>query len=265
MTESTESVPPKQHIRVLVFDTETTGLIPKRRPGEPYPPSEEYPYITQLSWILYNVEHSRVEETFNSYIRIPDEVAIGEVAMQITGITKQILEEKGQPILPALLKFYAAYMKCDVAVAHNVWFDRAMIRQEIYRNSTELCRQLNVEDYSSIRGILSTEFNQQHEIELYCTMMNSIQMCNLTFGNNSNRKKFPKLQELYTHLFPESTIAENLLHNSIVDVIVCLRCFLQMRDYSGIEESRFQKWLADSIPPTHKYNLRSLASRCKYM
>jgi hypothetical protein len=40
--------------------------------------------------------------------------------------------------------------------------------------------------------------------------------------------KWPKLTELYSVLFPEEVIPENM-HNAMVDVMACLRCYLKMR------------------------------------
>jgi hypothetical protein len=38
-------------MKIAVFDTETTGLMPRHKPGTPFPPMEAYPHIMQFSWI----------------------------------------------------------------------------------------------------------------------------------------------------------------------------------------------------------------------
>ena len=40
-------------------------------------------------------------------------------------------------------------------------------------------------------------------------------------------KKWPKLCELYGKLFDGATV--DGLHNSMIDVLACLRCYLKMR------------------------------------
>ena len=49
-------------MKILVFDTETTGLMPKHKFGTPFPQMEEYPHIMQFSWIVYNISSNSIEE-----------------------------------------------------------------------------------------------------------------------------------------------------------------------------------------------------------
>jgi hypothetical protein len=53
----------------------------------------------------------------------------------------------------------------------------------------------------------------------------------------TSRKKFPKLNELYSKLFDTPLPMD--MHNSIVDVLVCLRCFLKVRSAKEMEEHEF--------------------------
>jgi hypothetical protein len=61
-------------------------------------------------------------------------------------------------------------------------------------------------------------------------------------------KKFPKLSELYNHLF--GYVPENL-HNALVDTIVCLRCFLKIRCAYHLSSRKF-----GLIPPFTPHQLR---------
>ena len=250
----------KTHIRVLVLDTETTGKLPKHRKGTPFPPSEAYPYITQISWIIYNVERDFVEETFDSYIQVSQEISITEEITRITGVTREILDKKGKPLTPVLLALYRAYLKCNCVIAHNMSFDSQVIRQEIYRNKDAIYQMVGPEITSQIRGLFTKAFNQLHEIELVCTMMSSIELCSIEFAPTAlqvlattaleqagvpipapakpTQKKFPTLTELYTKLF-EQSVPENM-HNSIIDVLVCLRCFLKLRGFHELSGRKFE-------------------------
>jgi DNA polymerase III epsilon subunit-like protein len=249
----------KTHIRVLVLDTETTGKLPKHKRGDPFPPSESYPYITQMSWVLYNVERDYVEDTFNTYIQVPQEIPITEEITRITGVTRELLDRKGKPIVSALLALYRAYMKCDCIIAHNMSFDSQVIRQEIYRNKDAIYAATGSQEMvTQIRGLFSKSFNDLNEIEMVCTMMSSIELCGIEFKQTPlqvlattaleqagiqvaptkpTQKKFPTLTELYTKLF-EQSVPENM-HNSIIDVLVCLRCFLKLRGFHQLSDRKF--------------------------
>lgn len=259
---------PKYCRRVLCFDTETTGLMPKHKPGTPFPEDAAYPYITQLSWIVYNVVSGEVEEVVDEYIQIPATVEISPESTKVSGITREIVDLKGKPLAPLLVRFYAAYMRCDSIVAHNMNFDKEIIRQEMRRNRCILYGI--VRDRSRVNtmlGIGTKRFNQVYDIELFCTMTNTVELCNIEWTprpnttenitknacdspeevnidaikevhpTKSTRKKWPTLTELYTKLFATSPPSD--LHNSIIDVLVCLRCFLNVRNAVEMQEDVF--------------------------
>jgi DNA polymerase III epsilon subunit-like protein len=265
---------PKFHRRVMIFDTETSGLMPKHRPGTPYPPTEAYPYIMQISWVVYNVLTNEIEETVDEYINIPNSVEVSEESVRVHGITREVSETKGKPITPLLAKFFTSYMKCDCIVAHNLQFDGELVRKEMWRNREELKRKVNTpERVNMMCGIFTKKFNAAYHIDTFCTMMNTIQLCGIDFAAKpkektiqtqiqpiseyvtndqviandqvslvvaaaNTRKKFPSLNELYGKLFDVSP--PNDLHNSIIDVIVCLRCFLKVRGAKELSEDEFQ-------------------------
>ena len=284
---------PKYCRRVLCFDTETTGLMPRHKPGTPFPEDAAYPHITQLSWIVYNVVTGEVEEVVDQYIRIPDHIEISPESTKVSGITREITVEKGVELAPLLIKFYSAYMRCDTIVAHNMNFDKDVVRQEMRRNKDAI--HAIVKDRSRVNtmlGIGTKRFNQVYEIELFCTMANTIELCNIAWvpkepakseliqnpmiseateseateseaiisetteeplsvppqptpadpsekeKKPSNRKKWPTLTELYVKVFETSPPTD--LHNSIIDVLVCLRCFLKVRGATEMTEDVFQ-------------------------
>ena len=54
-------------------------------------------------------------------------------------------------------------------------------------------------------------------------------MCNLfrlSYDKRSYYKKYPTLTELYLHLFHNVASLPKHLHNSLVDSLICLQCFL---------------------------------------
>jgi hypothetical protein len=62
-------------------------------------------------------------------------------------------------------------------------------------------------------------------------MVNSIELCSIVVeaidrkGQPYKYKKFPRLSELHQKLF--GNIPENL-HDSMVDTMACLRCYMKM-------------------------------------
>jgi DNA polymerase III epsilon subunit-like protein len=274
---------PAYHRRIVCFDTETNGLMPKHRRGDPFPPDSAYPHITQISWIVYNVATNKVEEVVNEYVKIPANIEISAESTSVSGITREIIDEKGVAIAPLLMRFFAAYMKCDCIVAHNLHFDGEVVRKEMWRNRAAfLAITKNQDRVNQMTGVFTKKFNAAYHIDTFCTMMNTVELCGLDYvakvqpitsvveplsvvdtvvvsapvetieetkppeepmaavaKNAVPRKKFPKLKELYCKLFDPSTQPLDL-HNSIVDVLVCLRCFLKVRNATEMSEFEFQ-------------------------
>ena len=216
--------------KLLIFDTETTGLFPKNL-------SHKKPYITQLSFIVYDLSTHSIRSSFNSYIRIPDEIEIPERVTEITGITKYLCFEHGIPIQEALAAFYHASINCDTIIAHNIEFDIKMIETEIERNLPSL------KSYPEINDMFNPSRLAYHNIKLDCTMQLTVDACAIlrTTDKNFTYKKFPKLKETYEYLFKIPT--PDNLHNSIIDVIVCLRCYLKIKYDKDITDDIFQVYL----------------------
>jgi len=236
--------PPKRPRNILVFDVETNGLLPKKKRGCLIEPNiEKCPYILQLSYAIYDLEKYEIVETYNAYIKVAEDVEISEFITSLNGINREICETKGVPIMDALKQFYKGYMKCDCIIAHNINFDEKMILVEIERNREYI---LEYAPYCIL--IFNEDYEKMNSVEKYCTMREGTELCNINFKKNYENdkiekinkprkspppsrkppsKKFPKLSELYLKLFENTDIPINL-HNSMVDVLVCLSCYLKM-------------------------------------
>jgi hypothetical protein len=62
----------------------------------------------------------------------------------------------------------------------------------------------------------------------YCTMKNSVKLCNIPKKKQYTKKielKWPRLIELHKTLFNSEP---NNLHNALIDILVCFRCFYKM-------------------------------------
>jgi len=219
---------------VLVFDVETTGLIPKKNPiTKEKCPIEEMPYIIQLSFVIYNTIEQRVVRYYNAYIRIENLDLITEEITQLTGISRTICETRGINIREAIDELWHAYnTQADIVVSHNMFFDKCMVRTEMKRNMDALSPDI-------WRMFYNEEGGESSSPELLCTMMSSIRICNLwREGHNGQMyRKFPKLIELYHELFHETP--ENL-HNSLVDSVATLRCFLKIKLHHEIHPAKYR-------------------------
>ena len=99
----------EQSNRVLVFDTETTGLPPR---GEDAGHIKNYPYITQLSYIVYDCEAKEIVYKFDSYINIDASIPLSEEVKKLTGVSREKLDN-GVDMLSALKIFYKHYSTSD--------------------------------------------------------------------------------------------------------------------------------------------------------
>ena len=76
-------------MKVLVFDTETTGFGPK---GNVMDPSklDEWPYIVQFSFVGYDTELNIITDRYNKVIRLPPGISIPPESSEIHRITTEM-------------------------------------------------------------------------------------------------------------------------------------------------------------------------------
>ena len=202
---------------VLIFDTETTGLPPKikTKPLDLNSTNDlldTWPYIVQLSYIVYNTELCKIVCQKDWIIQLPPEIEIPLEASKIHGITTEISRNQGINIPIALDSFMRDWEIADLIVAHNMSFDLNMIKTELVRVCNKKRNKIKFNSYYEL---------VQNADKLYCTMQESIELCNLETVDKYGRNyvKFPKLSELHEKLFLTSP---SNLHNAFNDVIVCV-------------------------------------------
>ena len=190
-------------MRILVFDTEPTGLPDGKNPS--IFDTDKWPHVIQLSWILYDTDTK-------DYVALEDVLVNTPVpptpdSERIHGITHSMAKRKGVPIAVALNSFDIALRSCDVVVGHNVSFDKRMLMVEGIRIGKRLG--------------FSTEKGKKQE---FCTMKNNVRFCAIEVIGEKGDKylKYPRLAELYRKLFKSEAVNA---HNAMADVIMCLRCY----------------------------------------
>ena len=184
----------------LIFDTETTGL-PKRW-NAPITDTDNWPRAVQIAWQLHDAMGNCIEH--QDYLIQPKGFNIPYDAEKIHGISTELAQEQGLPLVEVLEKLNEALNKSKFVVGQNVGFDLNIMGCEFFREekSTKLL-ELPVLDTCT-----------EHTAEL----------CKLP-GGRGGKFKLPTLTELHEYLFGE---AFNEAHNATADVEATTRCFLEL-------------------------------------
>lgn len=113
--------------RVIIFDTETTGLL---LPSSA--PVEEQPRIIEIGAIL--IRGQRVKKELSQLLY--PETSISKEITKITGLTDDDLRDQLTflQFLPELKKFFKG---ADYLVCHNAPFDRGMLLAEFNRHNID--------------------------------------------------------------------------------------------------------------------------------
>ena len=195
-------------MKILVFDTETTGLPVGRNPS--IRETKKWPHMIQLSYILYDVRNNTILECVDEIVKIPSHVEISEESISLHGISRDISKQKGDTCINVLNRFNQTLQQADTVIGHNISFDKRIIMVECIRNY--------MSQYFTRNGIKKPE---------YCTMKNSVDICKIEAISKDGEKylKYPSLTELYYHLFRRK---HKNVHNSMIDIILCLRCYCKI-------------------------------------
>lgn len=184
-------------VRVLFFDTETTGL-PKKRGVSALDDSSVWPDLVSISWQLYDDREMVRKE---SHIIKPEGFKIPDESVRFHGITTELAEVHGKPLNEILIQFAEDVILSDRIVAHNLEFDKNVI-------------------FHSFKWRLSKDVNWWPVNSEFCSLqkaMNEMKMPS-KFGKPSDPYKMPGLDELWKDTF--GTDAPANAHSSERDVDV---------------------------------------------
>jgi DNA polymerase III epsilon subunit-like protein len=210
-------------MRILVFDTETTGL-PQSKIINP-DTLQLWPYIVQFSYVIYDTNVNDIVESIDEIVKVKKGIVITEESIKIHGITNKMSKDKGLKVDKLLDEFFNDLRNVDQLVGHNVSFDINMVKVELLRLIYETNSSISEDKIKSYKYNLHFLTNFKN---IYCTLQESIDICNIKAVSKTGKEytKFPKLIELHEKLF-EST--PNNLHNSFNDILVTLRCFMKLQ------------------------------------
>jgi DNA polymerase-3 subunit alpha len=194
----------------LIFDTETTGL-PKRWDA-PITDTDNWPRAIQIAWQLHDEMGNCIDH--QDYLIQPNGFNIPYDAEKIHGISTELAQEQGVPLLEVLSKFNDVLQKAKFVVGQNLSFDLNIMGAEFVRE--------NIANNLQELPVLDT-----------CTE-HTAALCQLP-GGRGGKFKLPTLTELHEFLFNEP-FAE--AHNATADVEATTRCFLELvrrREYTKEE------------------------------
>jgi hypothetical protein len=205
-------------MKFIVYDTETTGLPASK--NAKMTSTELWPYIVQLSYLKYDSERNHLQEK-DSIIKIPENVIMDEKNIAIHGITNEVSQTKGVSLIRVIDDFINDISDVDLLIGHNLEFDLKMMVVELFRIINESTDEVVKQTYSE-------KMDKLYSLnKYYCTMQNSINLCKLPNPNKKygDQYKYPRLDELHTHLFGKKP---QKLHNSLNDIMVTFRCFYKL-------------------------------------
>jgi len=211
-------------ITTLFFDTETNGLPTDRNALTS--DTGKWPHIIQLSWTLKTYEEgagSIKVATETHYLRLPTEIAWNADSAAIHKIP-ETTARCGEDVRDVLRSFQEAAATADVIVAHNLVFDKPVLRASFYRIHAP------------------ESFSWWPTLE-YCTMEHTKALCKLPtkFAKPSDPWKYPRLTELYKYLFNTNAPTEGL-HTASGDVSLLITCFEELLTRRVVP---FDTWLAN--------------------
>jgi len=209
-------------MKVLIFDTETTGL-PKTKVMN-QDSLHLWPHIVQLSYLIYDSDKNDIVVMEDNIIKTASDVVISEESSAIHGITRDISQTRGVNLDNVFNGFFDALKNVDVLVGHNISFDINVVEVELLRMIYNSPPEISATELTLVKTKLHLLRNYKN---IYCTMQNSIDLCAIKVVGKTGREynKFPRLNELHQKLF-ETT--PNNLHNSLNDILVTLRCYAMM-------------------------------------
>lgn len=196
--------------RIVVFDTETTGLpqcsidliTGERKYYNPclldkYDTSR----VVQLAWVCLD-EHGQNVVSKNSFLIRPDGFTVPEESTKIHGISHARALAGGFPMKEALAAFAADLKRAHTVVAHNFQFDAHVLSSEAIRyGMPDVPKAL----------VGANKFD---------TMIRSMHYFNLG--------KKPKLTDLYRILFKREVVQR---HDALDDAMLTASCFSDLRTH----------------------------------
>lgn len=192
-------------MQILFFDTETNGeIISQFRTMRE---TEFFPRVIQLAWLL--TDGTGQDVGIGEALIKPDGWEIPQEKFWLkNGFTTEKNQAQGVPMPGVLDLFLNHYNVCSVLVAHNMAFDFNVLGAELIRYGKRGRR-----DPARVK---------------ICTMTAGVMLCKIPrrgAGGSFTGWKYPRLSELYLHLFGEKMVNA---HNAMGDVLATKKIFFEL-------------------------------------
>jgi len=203
----------------MFFDVETTGLLYSK------------PYLVSIAYNVYELDDDNCKQLVHEYYKViqppTDDYIFPKESVAVHGITTEYAKETGVPIQEILNDLHTLFdtYTINTIIAHNIEFDIKALSMQMNRYDKKKMRK-NPDDIA-----LS---EKMYNIKTYCTMKENVEITKLYSVTNTlvgnkrkfpNKFKYPKLVELYDHLFPGETFIQ---HNAKHDMEACAKCYFKI-------------------------------------
>ena len=191
---------------ILYLDVETNGH------GSFRPAKQR---IVQLAYLIGDVEVSRFikdVQYVNPQVPHPYDV--------------NFLRSNGDDFNEVIDEFGRHLKNCTHIVAHNIKFDLGCIVNEFIERSGGKSNQIYGDEKF---GPLLEEMNKK---TLYDTMLSTVNICKMKSSKHSTSYKWPRLEELYDHLFKNKP--DYILHDALNDCKVTRECLEELTSTSQV-------------------------------
>lgn len=183
----------------VFVDTETSGFISQKKGvlGQAW--------VCQIGCLL--TDNNGLEIARNNSLIKAEGRSINEGAQQVHGISVQCCDAEGLPeeeVACNIMGYLRNTAWIEAIIIHNAPFDIEHINY--------MCARAGVG-------------NELLNYPIFCTMKNTVDLCQLPFAGRAFGKqkyKWPKLTELHTELFGRSFEGA---HDAMADVEALARCF----------------------------------------
>lgn len=200
---------------ILVFDTETTGLVSKKLPLND--PSQ--PHLVSLSALQVRTEDLYIQQSMSKVVAPEhwdwdDSPDSQDRAFQVHKLPLDYCTEVGRSEEEVLEEFLDLWDGTAHVVAHNLAFDKAIIACAIARHYN--CQTL-AQNWDNLSGT--------------CTMLSSkdiVQARTKPNAKGQTRAKQPNLAEAYKYFTGEELTNH---HSANMDAVACLQIWAALQDH----------------------------------
>lgn len=204
-------------MNTFFFDTETTGLVSPNKPdlhvGQPMPVQLGFKLDSQAMREMSAANiliQTNTCETFGPW-------HVNPKAAEVTGIDNAIADSFGVHLISAMEIFLDTIELADVVVAHNIAFDKVVMRRamKVYCDET----QQEYRDPFEGKTMICTMFGAQNIVK--------------ALPKRNGQWKWPKLEECMKHFFNESIVGA---HDALVDVQATAKVFYHLHKIGAFHD-----------------------------